>query len=181
MDVGGMNYQRYLAGDEEGLHELVDIYWDGLKWYINSIIHNIHDSEDIAEDVFVELMVKKPAFSGASSFKTWLYSIGHHLLLKRIKKHPINNCLPLDNELPDNDTPEKQILRDEERKQLYMALAYLKEEYRQVLYLTYLEGFDINEVCRIMKKKRKQIENLLYRAKSAVREEMGKGSKKREE
>ena len=37
--------------------------------YLNSYVQDIHLAEDLAEDTFLELMLKYPKFSGKSSFK----------------------------------------------------------------------------------------------------------------
>lgn len=43
-----------------------------------------------------------------------------------------------------------------------------------MLYLTYFEDFDNSETAEIMKKSKRQIENLLYRAKGALKSELEK-------
>ena len=45
----------------------------------------------------------------------------------------------------------------------------LNNEYRQVLYLVYFENFSNNETAEIMLKSERQIRNLLYRAKGALK------------
>ncbi|SEK29423.1 hypothetical protein SAMN02910353_00389 [Ruminococcus sp. YRD2003] len=55
MDNGASSYRRFLAGDREGLAEIVREYSDGLILYINSFVKNICVSEELMEDVFVEI------------------------------------------------------------------------------------------------------------------------------
>ena len=50
----------------------------------------------------------------------------------------------------------------------------LKPEYFQVLYLVYFEDFSNKEIATIMKKNKRQIENLIYRAKNALKSELEK-------
>ena len=57
---------------------------------------------------------------------------------------------------------------------LHRTLRRLKPEYRQVLYLTYFEGFSNAEAASIMKKSKKQVENLLYNARKMLRSELEK-------
>ncbi|MBQ7596856.1 MAG: RNA polymerase sigma factor, partial [Clostridia bacterium] len=78
MDNGASSYRRFLAGDDDGLAEIIRDYRDGLIFYLNGFVNNIHSAEDMAEDVFVKIAVKKPHFKGTSSFKTWLYAIGRN-------------------------------------------------------------------------------------------------------
>lgn len=75
MDNGESSYRRFLAGDDEGLHEIICTYRTGLILYLNSFVQNIHTAEDLTEDTFAEIAIKCPKFAAKSSFKTWLYAI----------------------------------------------------------------------------------------------------------
>ena len=44
----------------------------------------------------------------------------------------------------------------------------------QVLILVYIEGFTSDETCKIMNKTKKQVDNLLYNARKALRSELEK-------
>ncbi len=54
------------------------------------------------------------------------------------------------------------------------ALKKISMDYSQVLRLTYLEGFSNSDAAKIMKKTNRQIENLIYRAKKALKKELEK-------
>lgn len=71
-------YRRFLDGDDNGLREIIDIYYNGLTLYISGIVRDAAETEDIVQDTFVRLAVKKPRFSGKSTFKTWLYAIARN-------------------------------------------------------------------------------------------------------
>ena len=49
------------------------------------------------------------------------------------------------------------------------ALEQLGEEMRLVVHLVYFEELSAEEAGKVLKKNRKQVYNLLYRAKSALR------------
>ena len=72
MDKGADSYRLYLNGDENGLVDIIGEYREGLILFINGIVHDMHEAEDITEDTFVRLIVKKPAFSGKSSLTDFL-------------------------------------------------------------------------------------------------------------
>lgn len=67
MDYGASSYRRFLAGDDSGLAEVIRLYKDGLMFYINGYVHDISMAQDLTEDVFFKLAVKKAALSGGSS------------------------------------------------------------------------------------------------------------------
>lgn len=53
-------YRRYLDGDDNGLIEIIEIYHEGLTLYLNSIVNNICLAEELMQDTFLRLAVKKP-------------------------------------------------------------------------------------------------------------------------
>ncbi|NLN05804.1 MAG: RNA polymerase sigma factor, partial [Clostridiaceae bacterium] len=71
---------------------------------------------------------------------------------------------------------EEKLLADERRKAINEALGSLKEDYRAVLHLVYYEELSYEEAAKVMKKSRKQIENLVYRARKALRKVLEKGN-----
>ena len=174
MDNGESSYRRFLAGDNEGMLEIVCEYQTGLMLYLNSFVQDIHLAEDLTEDTFWELMMKRPKYSGKSSFKTWLFAIGRNITSKYLRKHSGLSVIPLESQeyLAVEESIEGNYIQTEQKRMVHTALHQLKAEYRQVLFLSFFEGFSISEIALIMKKNQKQIKNLLYKAKIALRSEL---------
>lgn len=177
MDNGASSYLRFLDGNDDGIVEIIKDYKDGLMLYLNTYVQNIHIAEDLMEDTFVRIVVKKPHFSGKSSFKTWLYAIGRNIAVDYVRKHA--NISEIGSEdvaavLSDEEDVTNQYLRDEQRIIVHEALKKINEEYRRVLYLIYFENFNIKEAASIIKKSYKQTENLVYRAKQSLKKQLEK-------
>lgn len=174
MDNGEKNYRYFLSGDNEGFEWIVLTYREGLTLYINSIVRNINAAEDLMEDTFVKLFVKKPTFNGKSSFKTWLYSIGRRMALDHIRRS--SKSLEASNqiwhEISSDINLEQDYIRKEDKIMLYNAMESLKSDYNQILYLIYFENFTNTDSAIIMKKTDKQIRDLLYNAKKALKTEL---------
>ena len=154
MDNGESSYRRFLAGDNEGLHEIICAYRAGLILYLNSFVQDIHTAEELTEDTFFELMKKRPKFSGKSSFKTWLYAIGRNITAKYLRKHKKLSVVPLEEQdnFADEENIEGDYIKNEQKRVVHKAMHRLKLEYRQILYLSYFEGFSNSEAAVIMKK-----------------------------
>ncbi len=177
MDNGAENYLRFLSGDDNGMVGIIREYKDGLTLYINRYVRNIFAAEELMEDTFFILMVKKPKFKSKSSFKTWLYSIGRNIAVDSMRKNSKLSDLPVSEygNLEDEETAvEAAYLKKENKIRLNKAMKALKDEYAQVLYLTYFEDFSNEQAALAMNKKKRQIENLLYRAKKALKSELEK-------
>lgn len=173
MENGASSYRRFLNGDEKGLAEIVNMYGDNLMLFINSFVNNLTLAEDIMEDVFMELVVKKHNFKEESSFKTYLFTIGKNKALNVLKKN--KRCTYIeDKEIEDEKRFEDKIIKNEEQKHIHNALKKLPNDYKTVLYLIYFEDMSYNEIEKIMRKNNKQIKNLAYRARIALKEILGK-------
>ena len=174
MDNGASSYRRFLDGEDTGLVEIVRDYKDGLILYLDSFVRNIYLSEELAEDTFVRLGVKKPRFSGKSSFRTWLYAIGRNIALDYFRKRSKHETVPIDecSQLSDMESLENAYIREEQKRTVHRAMTKLKDEYRQVLWLIYFEGFSCSEAAGIMRKSTHAVETLAYRARQSLKDEL---------
>ncbi len=173
-DSGTDAYRRYISGDDSAMTELLSCYWDGLLWYLNSILGDLHWAEEAAEEAFVKLALQKPKFNEKSSFRTWIYAIGRNAAMDLLRKQKREKDLLSQQNLAETESAEAAFFREEQKLQLHHAMAKLKPEYRQVLYLRYFALFDHKETAKVMHKTTRQIENLLYRAKISLRNHLEK-------
>ncbi len=177
MDSGSSSYRRFLDGDEAGLIEIVCDYKDGLILYINSIVNDIHIAEELTEDTFVCLVVRRPADKGSSSFKTWLYTMGRNRAIDYLRHNKRRQEVSLDacaeNTAALNGV-EELYFREENRRAVHLALSKLKLDYQQVLWLIYFENFSCKQVAKVMRKKVHAVEMLASRARKALSEELRK-------
>ena len=175
MDNGASSYRRFLDGDETGLVEIIRDYKDGLIFYLNSFTNNLTAAEELAEDVFVRLGTKKPKDKGTSSFKTWLYTIGRHIAIDKMRKKSLD-FIPYEElgGVEADDDVERAYLREEQKVTVHRAMKRLKSEYRQVLWLVYFEGFSLKDTAAVMKKNTHAAETLVYRARNALKAELSK-------
>ena len=166
MDNGASSYRRFLDGDDKGIEEIVGDFKDGLILYLNTFVNNLY----IAEDTFFRLLIKKPRFAGKSSFKSWLYSIGRN----GAKKSSYTPIEDMEAYLADESDLEQSYIKEERRIMVHKALSNLSSDYRQIIWLVYFEELSHEESAIVMKKSSRQIRNLLYRAKQALRSELEK-------
>ncbi len=174
MDNGASSYRRFLNGDDNGFVEIVRDYKDGLIFYLDSIVRNLSVAEELAEDTFVKLGIKKPHFRDNSAFKTWLYAIGRNIALDYLRAQSKHNTVSIDDcgEISDESKLEASYLAEERKIFIHQAMNRLKEEYRQVLWLFYFEGLSNKEISKIMRKSVHSIETLTYRARQSLKAEL---------
>ena len=86
MDKGAQSYRRFLDGDDDALGEIVDLYREGLILFIYRYVANLADAEDLAEDVFVELIVNPERYGFRSSLKTYIFTLGRNKAVDFVRK-----------------------------------------------------------------------------------------------
>ena len=176
MDNGASSYRRYLNGDESAFHEIVKEYFDSLLFFIDRYVHDSAAAEDITLDVFTQLVVNRHRYNFQVSLKTYLFMMGRSRALDYIKHRNKLSILPLSEaESHSADAPslEEMLLADARKRAVNRALAQLNEELRLVIHLVYFEQLRPEEAAKVLKKSRKQIYNLLYRGKTALRTILG--------
>ena len=177
MDNGASSYRRFLDGDDEGLTLIIKDYKDGLILYLNSYVNNIYIAEEVMEETFFKLAVKKPKFNEKSSFKTWLYTIGRNAAIDYIRHNSKISLSSIDNAenySKDETDLEAMYIRNERKITVYRVMSCLKPEYQMILWLSFFEEFSNEEAAQIMGKSKRQIENLLYRAKQSLKQLLDK-------
>ena len=179
MDNGASSYRRFLDGDDNALTEIVRDYKDGLILYLNGFVGNVFIAEELMEETFFKIITKKPKFKAKHSFKTWLYTIGRNVAIDYLRHTAKQSDTPFDdleNYIQDEFDLEKLYIIEERKIAVHRALKKLNPEYRQVLWMLYFEGMASSDAAVVMKKNARQMKNLVYRAKSALKSELDKES-----
>ena len=182
-DRGQKYYSDFLSGDPLGFEQIVKLYRENLILFIQQYVRDYQSAEDVSQDVFVKLYLKKPHYSPKASFKTWLYTIAKREALNHLKKkkrEEIVDVSAFDDDDDDEEDYLEPILSDERKITLHRALDELTPEYRRALYLCYFEDMAVNEIAVLLDKRPAQISDMLYNAKKALKSVIIKGGSKYE-
>lgn len=172
MDNGAGSYRRYLDGEEEAFDSLVKEYYGPLVLFLTGYVREPALAEDIAMDAFADLIVHRHRYDFRVSFRTYLYMLGRSRALNYIKRSKILAFSSMEEAEPLSDPTsdlEAAYVTKERNRALAEALKTLKQDQQEALRLVYWQGFSCEEAARVMGKSRKQVYNLLFRAKKALR------------
>ncbi|MBQ4648912.1 MAG: sigma-70 family RNA polymerase sigma factor [Clostridia bacterium] len=171
MDNGASSYRRFLDGDESAFSEIMKELFNSLVFFVDGYVHDVHAAEDIAIDVFSDLVVHKHRYNFKVTLKTYVFMLGRSRALDYIKHRKVLSFVELSEAdgVKDEKTLEELVLVDEQKRAVRAAIAKLPEDMRVVVHLIYFEGMTYEEAAKVMKKNRKQVDNLLYRAKKELR------------
>ena len=167
---GESSYRRFLDGDKNRIERLVVRHSDELVRYAYCYVKNSAVAEDIMEDAFASLLVKWKRFSERDNLRAYLYKITRNKCLDYLRLHkrqaPLNDY---ENVLVAKDLFH-DVMHEERNRTLYKFIQNLPPQYAEVLYLIYINECIVEEVGELLKKSKKQVYNLLSRAKTALKE-----------
>ena len=163
-------FKRLVAGDQEALRPLMERYGDALTLYVNGYVHDVDAAEDIMIEAFSRVLAKRPQMR-KGGFKPYLYKTARNLALRHINmRNRFMSVHDLEDVTADRERVEDSLLRDERDKALYRCLEKIPADYREALYLVYIEGMSYEKAGVIMRKTRKQVDHLVERGKKAMRQ-----------
>lgn len=175
MEQGPMEdaYLRFLSGEMDAFDQIMNEYQAPLIRFIARYVGNASVAEDLAEDVFVEILLHRERYNFKVKLKTYLFTIARNRAIDYIRKNKRIVPYEVDEDLlPSAElmvSPEDHILAREQKERILELIRSVKDDQGTALYLTLVEGLSNEETARIMKKSKKQIENLIFQGKRKLR------------
>lgn len=156
---------RAKAGDSEGLHYLYVRYADDVLRYVNGLIRDHHEAEDITQNVFAKLMTAiKKYEERAVPFDAWILRVARNAALDHLRA---KRAIPTE-EVRQTDTGRAQTAQDRGRA-LRLALEELPEDQREVLVLRHIVGLSPLEIADTLDKSESSVHGLHHRGRRSLR------------
>jgi len=162
--------RRACLDDGEALGVLVDSHADALIGYINSLVNDIFQAEDIAQETFLRAFDHLGKYDQRRPFRPWLFRIGRNLALnylasrtgrERRQAENIDN-LPIASGI---EGPEESLTVSERKRGIELVLDLLPSQFREVLYLRYVEGLRYDAIAKSLDLPIGTVKTWLFRAK----------------
>lgn len=129
------------------LEELFSRYYRDVYRYLYSITRDAALSEDLASEVFVEVVRSLPSFRGESDVKTWMFSIARHRWYAYLRRK--QRSVP-ETELAENLTNAERSLEEQlqnaQTARRIMELLDSGPERTRMIVLLRTEGYSFHEI-----------------------------------
>jgi RNA polymerase sigma-70 factor, ECF subfamily len=157
---------RAKAGDWDALHYLYVRYADDVQGFVQSIVRDHHEAEDITQNVFAKLMRAIHKYEEREvPFAAWILRVARNAALDHLRSR---RQIPVE-EVRIADVGDEQI-SSERARSLKEALAGLPEAQRQVLVLRHIAGLSPNEIAERLGKTEPSIQGLHHRGRAALKD-----------
>ena len=134
---------------------------------------NPPEAEDLTQEVFIQLFRKIGSFRGESAFTTWLHRLTVNQVLMHFRKRSVRDEKTTeDGETPDEIVPgteNYQKMPIVDRLALNKAIAALPPGYRTVFILHDVEGYEHEEIARMLKLSVGTSKSQLHKARMKLR------------
>lgn len=140
--------------------------------YTFSLCKNREIAEDIVSDAFVKAYLSLS--DDHTSFQYWLLRVCKNLwidYLRRQKRTAENSEAALHN-IPDQETPEKNLLREERLSMLYQCIQQLPPGDQELLVLHYFSDLRLKELSLMLRTSPGSIKTRIFRARQNLKKLM---------
>lgn len=121
---------------------------------------NRDDADDVFQEVFIKLMSSKKDFRGDEHIKAWLIKVTVNMTRKFFKKKPKTQAFSGTESYEENFT---------EGDDVFIAISRLPEVQAKIVYLRYVEDYDLTEIASLLKISYGNVRTNLTRAREKLR------------
>jgi RNA polymerase sigma-70 factor, ECF subfamily len=155
---------RAKEGDTGALHFLYVRYADDVYGFVNSIVRDHHEAEDITQNVFAKLMRIIGKYEQRDvPFSAWILRVARNAALDHVRAR---RQIPVE-EVRATDEGHEHV-GSERYRSLRAALDGLPGDQREVLILRHIAGLTPPEIAEVLGKSESSIHGLHHRGRGAL-------------
>jgi RNA polymerase sigma-70 factor (ECF subfamily) len=161
---------RCKKSDKNAQLELYKAYYKAMYNTAHRILKDSYEAEDIMQEAFLTVFTKLDTYKGEVTFGAWLKRIVINKSLTQLKKN--NRYEEVKMEIvPSNEIEDAVVdYRGLNPKSVLNTLQSLKDNYRVVLTLNLIEGYDYEEIALILNYTNENVRTTVSRAKKKLKQ-----------
>jgi RNA polymerase sigma-70 factor, ECF subfamily len=146
-------YERLLVlrcqtGDDDAYRELVTRFGPRLRYFLRKLSPRPDRADDLAQEVWIEVLRQLPRLKDAGAFTAWLYRIAHGKAMLEGRRNGRAPATMADVEQVADEHEES--FSPEDAAQIHAALDELEAAHREVIVLRFLEELSYEEIGQVV-------------------------------
>jgi RNA polymerase sigma-70 factor, ECF subfamily len=142
------------VGDSSAIENFVQTYQQDVYRLALSILDDSSEAEDATQETLLAALRALDSFHGASSLKTWLYSITVNICRTRLQRHKrrehLTKILGEILQVRSTSSVEDHAIRSESDQALWQAIHRMDEKHRIPIVLRYYHDLSVAEIANIL-------------------------------
>jgi len=176
-------------GDRGAYGQIILLYQDRLFNAVLRLVGDREEARELTQEAFTRGLMKLETFRGDAAPYTWLFRIAVNLAISQLRKvqrvrvFSLNRAPTRANDdqaaelmnrmaADESDSPPNRAERHERDEAVLAALGRLDAEYRAVLVMRDIEGFEYQAMADILSLPLGTLKSRLFRARLALRDEL---------
>ena len=159
--------ERCKKGDSNAQMQIYNGYYKAMYNTAYRILKDEFEAEDIMQEAFLTAFTKLNSFKGEVAFGAWLKKIVVNKSLTQLKKNNRYDEVKME-VIPNYETEIDYNTLNVQ--QVIESLNELKENYRVVLTLNLIEGYDYEEISQILNYTNENVRTTISRAKKKLKQ-----------
>ena len=161
------------GGDAEAVGRLYDALVEPVYRYIAMRLRRREDAEDVTQLVFERIVAALPRYRhNGRPFAAWAFRIARNAVIDHQRRIRPTEPLGAIAEPSDGVLLETLSLRDEEIRELRVAIRSLTPDQQEALALRYGAGLSAEEAARVMGRQAGTVRGLTFRAIESLRRKL---------
>ena len=167
-------------GDKEVFIQCYDLYIDQIYRFIFYKVGNAEEAEDLTSAVFLKIwnFIRSKEIDDYKTLKSLIYRIARNTIIDQYRKKSVRDEYSIsqidENSIIDHKQDNEALVDLKIDKELIATkLMDLKDEYREMIILRYIEEFSIAEISEILGKSGGSVRIDLHRALKTLKKILG--------
>lgn len=161
-------------GQQECLEPLVRRYASPLLTYLERMVGDRHGAEDLFQDVFLAVWLKRGTYRSPDRFRPWLYAIATNRCRESFRRARLPTASPFreaatETALAPGPTPAQAAMARETACLIATAVAQLAPQQRTVLVLRHWNGLSYAEIAQIVGTTEATVRSHMHHALAGLR------------
>ena len=168
---------RLKGRDKEVFTKVYDDNVSDIHRFVYFKIGSREEANDLTSIIFLKTWdhIQKNTLEDAKTLRALLYKVARNAIIDYYREKGSQKPISLDDEknpvdiASDIDQAEK-LDQDTDLKRIISQLPFLKEEYREIIIMRFINDLSLEEIADVTKKSRGNVRVLLHRALTALKE-----------
>jgi len=176
---------RVKRGDRAAFTELVEKYKQPVMNFVFRSLRDEAESEDLAQNVFLQVYKSRSRYKRTAKFSTWLFTIARNLCLNELRRRSRHPADSLEEAHAEHDdlprqqfedksqvAPPEKLLHSELAKKIEEALAELPENQRSAILLCRQDELSYEEIAAVLDCSLSATKSLIHRGRETLKEKL---------
>lgn len=165
--------ERCKENNEKAQLTLYNQYYKSMFNVSYRIVGDSYLAEDVMQESFLKAFTKLNSFSGNVTFGSWLKKIVVNTSINELKKTNKYQFESLNENIEEVDFKEESENYSKlKAESILKTIQSLKPNYKIILTLFFIEGYDLEEISGILKITNENCRTLISRAKESLRKKL---------